>query len=148
VEKGHGRNEKRTVRVSDVEAMTVGFPYAKRAIKVESFSETRGKRSDPLTRDFLCSSENLETGEECMKLIRGHWGGIEIRNHWRKDACLFEDKTRSRNPNIVGSLMLLRNATLSLFFDNQENYGSLPAFIETIASDTRLAMRLLFGFSS
>ena len=39
-------------------------------------------------------------------------GGVEIRNHWRKDACLFEDKTRSRKPHIVGNLILLRNLVL------------------------------------
>ncbi len=29
------------------------------------------------------------------KGIRDHWG-IESRNHWRRDACAFEDKTRSK----------------------------------------------------
>ncbi|MCC5023452.1 MAG: hypothetical protein J6386_12005 [Candidatus Synoicihabitans palmerolidicus] len=32
-------------------------------------------------------------------LIRGHWGGVEIRNHWRRDACWREDHSRTRNVN-------------------------------------------------
>jgi len=43
----------------------------------------------------------------------------EIRNHWRKDACLLEDKTRSRNPQLVGAMAMLRNILL-FFFNEQE----------------------------
>lgn len=77
-----------------------------------------------------------------MNLIRGHWGGIEIRNHWRKDACLLEDKTRSRNPNIVASLAMLRNCCL-LFFQQQQKYTSLPAFTEAVAADAKLAFQMI-----
>ena len=31
------------------------------------------------------------------ELARGHWGGSESRNHWVRDACMREDKTRSKN---------------------------------------------------
>lgn len=69
-----------------------------------------------------------------MRLIRGHWGGVEIRNHWRKDACLFEDKTRSRNPNIVATLAMMRNVLL-FFFSNQDIHSNLPGFVEAITAD-------------
>ena len=63
-------------------------------------------------RYYLSSYQIKEkTPKRWMGLIRGHWGGVENRNHWRKDACLFEDKTRSRNPNIVGALVLPRERT-------------------------------------
>lgn len=77
-----------------------------------------------------------------MNLIRGHWGGIEIRNHWRKDACLLEDKTRSRNPNIVASLAMLRNCCLQ-FFQKQKKHPSLPAFTEAVAADSKLAFQMI-----
>ncbi|MCC5023707.1 MAG: hypothetical protein J6386_13425 [Candidatus Synoicihabitans palmerolidicus] len=36
---------------------------------------------------------------QMLALIRGHWGGVEIRNHWRRDACWREDHSRTRNVN-------------------------------------------------
>jgi hypothetical protein len=84
-----------------------------------------------------------KTPEQWLQTIRDHWAGVEIRNHWRKDACLFEDKTRSRKPNIVGDLILLRNLALFFFAEHGETYGCLPAFVETVASRPALALRLL-----
>lgn len=79
-----------------------------------------------------------------MALIRGHWGGIEIRNHWRKDACLLEDATRSRNPNIVACMAMLRNCYLH-FHASQHEYGSLPALTEAVAAKPSLALRMIKG---
>nr|WP_020494406.1 DDE transposase family protein [Verrucomicrobium sp. 3C] len=47
-------------------------------------------------------------------MIREHWGGIEIRNHWRRDVLMGEDRSRSRQPNLLANLALIRNALLSL----------------------------------
>ena len=47
-------------------------------------------------------------------LIRDHWGGVENRNHWRRDALWGEDRTRSRNPNVVANLALLRSVLTRL----------------------------------
>jgi predicted transposase YbfD/YdcC len=52
--------------------------------------------------------------EQWLALIRGHWGGVEIRNHWRRDALLGEDGSRSRNPNLLANMALLRNVLLRL----------------------------------
>jgi len=80
--------------------------------------------------------------EQWLERIRGHWGGIEIRNHWRKDACLMEDKTRSRNPNTVAAMSMLRNC--ALFFLNEDNHTSnINAFTEAVAADSRKALDLL-----
>jgi predicted transposase YbfD/YdcC len=81
--------------------------------------------------------------EQWLQLIRNHWGGIENRNHWRRDACWGEDRTRSRNRNIVGALALLRNALLAIAADHMDTYGSLPAFSEACEHDTSFALRLI-----
>ncbi|MCC5024771.1 MAG: transposase family protein [Candidatus Synoicihabitans palmerolidicus] len=41
---------------------------------------------------------------QMLALIRGHWGGVEIRNHWRRDACWREDHSRTRNINALANL--------------------------------------------
>jgi hypothetical protein len=42
-----------------------------------------------------------------LQLTRGHWAGVEIRNHWRRDALMSEDTSRSRNPRLLANLALL-----------------------------------------
>jgi predicted transposase YbfD/YdcC len=46
------------------------------------------------------------------QLIRGHWAGVEIRNHWRRDVLMGEDRSRSRKANLLANLALIRNALL------------------------------------
>jgi predicted transposase YbfD/YdcC len=123
----------------------MGFPHVETIIKVTRTSSKNKKGSKPETAYYISSaSKEKYTDEQWMQLIRGHWGGIEIRNHWRKDACLLEDATRSRNPNIVGNLGMLRNCYLH-FHEQQDKHKSLPALIEAVAADTKLAYRMLKG---
>ena len=93
---------------------------------------------------YYVSSIAVETytPKQWLALIRGHWGGIESRNHWRKDACLLEDKTRSRNPTIVASLAMLRNLVL-FFFNEQQAHSTLTGFVEAVAADSSKAYAML-----
>lgn len=47
-------------------------------------------------------------------LIRGHWGGCEIRNHWVRDEIFEEDATRSKVLNLNGNLAVLRSCLIAL----------------------------------
>ncbi len=73
-------------------------------------------------------------------LVRGHWG-IESRNHWRRDACAFEDKTRSRNPAIVATFAIARCALLH--FNAQTKSQNLNAFMEAAAANHAAAFSLV-----
>jgi predicted transposase YbfD/YdcC len=119
------------------------LPHVETVIRVRRRSSSY-QSPERTEESFYISSipENKYTPEQWMNLIRGHWGGIEIRNHWRKDACLLEDKTRSRNPNIVASLAMLRNCCLQ-FFQKQKKHPSLPAFTEAVAADSKLAFQMI-----
>ena len=78
-----------------------------------------------------------------MDLVRGHWGGVENRNHWRRDACDGEDRTRSRNPNIIGGLVRLRNTLLALVASPFDPRQSLPKLYEDCAHHPQLALNLI-----
>lgn len=52
--------------------------------------------------------------EQWLDLIRGHWGGVENRNHWKRDALMGEDRSRSRNAHLLANLALIRNALLAI----------------------------------
>lgn len=66
-------------------------------------------------------------GDPWAKLVCDHWG-IEARNHGRRDACLFEDKTRGKNANIVANFCIARAALL--YFNAQTATGNVNAFSE------------------
>ena len=142
-EKGHGRIEQRAVLVKPTNAMKSSFPHARSIIAVYS-KGTRGGKPYKNIRYYISSlmpeSRSLSRWGE---LIRGHWGGVENRNHWSRDAVWLEDKTRSRNFNLVGNLAVIRNALLSIVADHREQYGSLPAFIEALSANESEAYRLV-----
>jgi predicted transposase YbfD/YdcC len=77
-----------------------------------------------------------------LGLIRGHWGGVEIRNHWRRDALMGEDGSRSRNPNLLANLALLRNGLLALLAEHFPDQP-LPHIREQLASCPRQSLRIL-----
>ena len=142
-EKGHGRIEQRAIAVLETSAMKSSFPYARSIIAVWSRRTLKGETSENV-RYFLSSLEpKKRTNPQWHQLIRGHWGGVENRNHWSKDAVWGEDGTRSCNPGIVGNLAQLRNALLYIAAEQRENYGSLPALTEALRANPEHAFRLI-----
>jgi len=77
-----------------------------------------------------------------LNLIRGHWGGVEIRNHWRRDALMGEDRSRSRNPNLLANLALTRSALLALLADHYPEQ-SLPQIREQLSSNPSRCLKVL-----
>jgi len=63
---------------------------------------------------YYLSSHHPKRAEYFAELVRGHWGGCEIRNHWVRDALFEEDSTRSKNVNLNGNLAVLRGALIAL----------------------------------
>lgn len=99
-----------------LEPLTADFPYARSLIVVRSERtlKTTGQTATE-TRSYLSSCEPGDhTPAQWLGLIRGHWGGVEVRNHWRRDAVMGEDGSRSRNPNLLANLALLRSTLLAV----------------------------------
>ena len=79
----------------------------------------RTRTTDPeeaLQIAFYISSIAPEKGcaKRFAKLARGHWGGCEIRNHWVRDHCMREDKTRSKNYKLNCALAGLRVCLITI----------------------------------
>ena len=123
--------------------MASSFPHARSILAVYS-KGFRGKKPYKNIRYYICSQPpESRTRHGWGQLIRGHWGGVENRNHWSRDAIWLEDKTRSRNFNLVGNLAVIRNALLSIVAENREQYGSLPALTEALRANESEAYRLI-----
>jgi len=71
--------------------------------------------------------------QQWLDLIRGHWAGVEVRNHWRRDALMGEDRSRSRNANLLANLALIRNALLAIMPEHL-NARTLPELCENLHS--------------
>ena len=142
--KEHGRLENRKLFLVDIEPTAINWPYARTFVCIESTRSTNKCPEAAVRRYYLSSMEQKERSpKQWLALIRGHWGGAEIRNHWRKDACWMEDKTRSRNKNIVGALALLRNALFAIIAESPDDHESLPAFFDACQHKPSLALRLI-----
>jgi hypothetical protein len=87
--------------------------------------------AEPGVSHYL-SSLLPQCAERFAKLIRGHWGGCEIRNHWVRDALFEEDATRSKNLNLNGNLAVLRCALIALK-TRHANHLSWPVIFELSA---------------
>ncbi len=70
--------------------------------------------------------------ERWLGFIRGHWAGVEIRNHWQRDVIFGEDHSRSRNPNLLANLALIRSTLLAVLAEHFPDEPS-PALLERIA---------------
>lgn len=131
------------MRRTSIEPLEVDFPHARCALRVEH-AGTRNGIPFQETR-FYISNRPADTHslEQWLQHVRNHWAGVENRHHWRKDACLREDHTRSRNPNVVGALALLRSALFAIHQPHHEYYGGLNGFTEAVAADRAFAYRLI-----
>ena len=70
---------------------------------------------------------------------------MEIRNHWRRDAVWGEDRSRTRNPNALANLALLRSALLARLARHPDE-RSLPALLEPFADNPASAFTLINTF--
>jgi len=134
------------IKLLNTDPLQADFPRARTLIQITRLSTHKktGKQTT-LTRFFVSSRRPDQVSPaQWLADIRGHWAGVEIRNHWMKDAILCEDKTRSRNPNIVGSLALLRAALLRLFHHFKPLYGTLVATVEHSRMDPSISLNAIF----
>jgi predicted transposase YbfD/YdcC len=80
--------------------------------------------------------------DQWLGLIRGHWAGVEIRNHWRRDVIFGEDQSRSRNPNLLANMALIRNALLAVLAEHFPDEPS-PAVLEKLGRKTHQSFTML-----
>jgi predicted transposase YbfD/YdcC len=101
------------------------------------------KQTTHETRYYLSSQEPAErTPAQWQALVRGHWGGVESRNHWRRDHLWGEDGSRTNKTQALANLGLLRNALLTL---TPTHYPDLPLkqIMEKLHSHPAACLRVI-----
>jgi predicted transposase YbfD/YdcC len=134
----------RALHAFPIEPDALNFPFARSIIVVRSeITVTKTAKTTTESRFYLSSQlPDERTSPQWHQLIRGHWAGVEIRNHWRRDAIWGEDGSRTRRPTALANLALLRSALLALLPDPSLGL-SLPALHEKFAASPAAALRLL-----
>jgi hypothetical protein len=119
-----------------------GLPGARSLVVIKRTS-TFDQTEEP-TIAFYISSHPPASGcaRHFGELARGHWGGSESRNHWVRDACMREDKTRSKNYNLNCSLSALRACLIALKADLHPEL-SWPELQEHCQHKTSIAFHAL-----
>ncbi len=127
-----------------VEPLDADFPYARTLIVVRSERTVKKTgQSSTESRYYICSPSPQDyTPAQWLGLIRGHWAGVEIRNHWRRDALMGEDRSRSRQTRLLANVALIRNVLLKVMSQAQEG-RSLPQLRETLHSNVARCLALL-----
>jgi predicted transposase YbfD/YdcC len=134
----------RQIHAFAIEPTTADFPFARTIVVLRSQRTIKKTGLTTTESRYYLSSLPPEhyRPAQWLALIRGHWGGVEIRNHWRRDALMGEDRSRSRNAHLLANLALIRNALLALLSEHIQEQ-SLPELRESLASRPARCMTLL-----
>jgi predicted transposase YbfD/YdcC len=113
-EKGHGRAERRTLKVTAV-AAGLAFPHAAQAIQiVRRRRPLTGKKWSTETVYAITSLSVIQARPaDLARIARGHWG-IEDRLHWVRDVTYDEDRSQVRTGNGPRVMASLRNLAIAI----------------------------------
>ena len=128
-ERGHGRDERRTLEITAVAAGRA-FPHAAQAIQIVRRHKLPGKKK--WSRETVYAITSLTATQaspaELAAIIRGHWT-IEDRLHWVRDMDFDEDRSQVRTgsgPRVMASLRNLVLAILRLTGGHQHRRRPAP----------------------
>lgn len=124
--------------------MRADFPFARSLIVLRNTRLIKKTNQSTTESHYYLSSALPEEyrPSQWLALIRGHWAGVEVRNHWRRDVLFGEDGSRSRNANLLANMALIRNALLAILAEHfPETPG--PTVIEQLGRNLNQSLRIL-----
>jgi predicted transposase YbfD/YdcC len=139
-EKGHGRAERRTLKLTAV-AAGIAFPHAAQAIQViRRRRPLSGKKWSTQTSYAVTSlTASQAAPAQAAGWIRGHWG-IEAIHHIR-DVTYAEDASQIRTGNGPQVMATLRNLGIAIL--KPTGHGSVAAACRYHARDAARTLTIL-----
>ncbi len=112
-ERGHGRDERRTIKATSV-AGGLLFPHAAQAAQIKRRRrEGRKKWSTETSYAVTSLTATQASPGELATIIRGHWA-IEDRLHWVRDMTYGEDHSQVRTASGPRVMAALRNLAITI----------------------------------
>jgi len=124
--------------------MKADFPFARSLIVLRNTRCIKKTNQTTTEPHYYLSSALPEQYRppQWLGLIRGHWAGVEIRNHWRRDVIFGEGGSRSRKVNLLANLALIRSTLLAVLAQHFPNTAS-PASLEALSRKTDQSLQIL-----
>jgi predicted transposase YbfD/YdcC len=139
VNKGHGRIEKRTLRVTTILTKTEQWKGSKQGFELTRERTAKGRKTVEVVYGITSLSRERADAERLLELTRQHWG-IENGLHYRRDVTLGEDQSRVRKGAAPEILAGLRNSIIHLV---QDVAPSLASAIRRLGNCFSQALELL-----
>jgi hypothetical protein len=141
VDRGHGRLERRTVRVAPVPER-VGFPHAEQVLMADRqvTDLAGGSRSTEVAYAVTSLSYQRADAARLGGLLRGQWS-IENRLHWVRDVVFAEDHSRVRTAGGPQVMASLRNLVIGLL--RLAGHAKIARALRWIARNPTRALALL-----
>jgi predicted transposase YbfD/YdcC len=113
-ERGHGRAERRTLKVTAV-ARGLAFPRAAQAIQIVCRRKLAGRRKRSAETCYAITSLTASQASSAplAAILRGHWA-IEDRLHWVRDMDFKEDRSQTRTASGPRVMAGLRNLAITI----------------------------------
>ena len=121
---GHGRHERRILKVCEVDGL--GFPHAKQALRIERKRRPRGTKKWSTETVYAITDLDALAAQPATlaHFARQHWQ-IENAIHYVRDVTLGEDASRIRTGSGPHVMTCLRNLTIALHrLDGATNIAS------------------------
>ena len=127
--RGHGRAERRTVKV--LTALRIAFPHARQALRVHRWVKDLATGRVRRTYAYVVTSLAAEQADagRLAGLVRGHWR-IEALHHVR-DVSFGEDDSRVRTGYGPQNMAMLRNLAIPLLAEL--GMGSIPEAVRWVS---------------
>lgn len=129
VDKGHGREEKRTLRTTSIVTLGQKWPGIQQAFELRRERRIHGQTAVEVVHGITSFSDDAANAARLLTIVRDHWK-IENQLHYVRDVTLGEDKCRVRSGTAPQVLAALRNAVVHLL--SQVQATSRPAAIENL----------------
>lgn len=140
VDKGHGRLEKRTIRLTTVLTKHQDWKGLKQGFALQRERTVKGVTSVEVVHGITSLSPACADAKRLLGLAREHWG-IENGLHYRRDVTLGEDASRIRKGVAPQVMAALRNSVMFVLKDVVE--PSLAAAVRKVNNCLELAFNLL-----
>jgi predicted transposase YbfD/YdcC len=113
VDKGHGRLEVRTLRLTSTLSKTQDWEGLKQGFEITRERTVKGVKSVEVVYGITSLSRGRADAARLLGLVREHWG-IENGSHYRRDVTLGEDLSRVRKGSAPQVMAALRNTLIHL----------------------------------
>jgi predicted transposase YbfD/YdcC len=124
--KGHGRQETRTITVSSQLKEFSDWPYLEQVFKLERHSvfNKNGEVQEQIEYGFTSLRRDEITPQQLLDKTRSYWG-IENGLHYRRDVTLREDYTRMTKGKAGQAMAILNNLILGILL-SKKKYRTVP----------------------